>query len=143
MLKRFYKRFQITIYCKVICLRSRWREYLNGEYQTKDKDKMNWEIRRRAKQMMRDLLLITRKTPQRQRDAIFKTPETRDKLVIPLVRELFNSASFMSPGQKEYEATAKLARSLESAGIPYNWVKLLEDKVYRDQKKVQLGWQTF
>jgi len=119
-------------------LKSKWREYLNGEYQVKNKDKMNWEIRRRAKQMMRDLLLITRKMPRRQRNIIFKTPKIRDNLVIPLVRELFNSASFLSPGQEEYEGIARLARNLESVDIRYNWVKLLEDKVYRGWKEVEL-----
>lgn len=122
-------------------MKSRWREYLEGEYLVKNEDKMNWEIRQRAKQMMKDLLLITKKMSQRQRMLIFKTPETRDHLVIPLIRELHNNASIWSPDQEKIDAIQEFARNLESCKIPYDWVKLVEDEDYRSRKDVQ--YKTF
>jgi len=119
-------------------MKAKWREFLKGEVQVKDEDKMNWEIRERAKQMMKDLLLIARKMPKRQRILIFKTPETRERLVVPLARELFNNASFASHGEKDYNAVAKLARGLETVGEKYDWVKLMEDKAYRERKEIML-----
>jgi hypothetical protein len=122
-------------------VKSRWREYLKGEYVAKDGDKMNWEIRQRAKQIMKDLLLITEKMSQRQRTLIFKTPETRNNLVIPLIRELHNNASIWSPDQEKIDAIQELARNLESCKIPYDWTKLVEDEGYRSRKDVQ--YKTF
>lgn len=124
-------------------MKSKWREFLNGKVQVKNKDKMNFEIRKRAKQMMEDLLLITEKMSPQQRIQIF-TPEPkifeaklRDILVIPLARALLNNAS-VGYGQKEYEATAQLARGLIMANVPYDWVKLVENRVYREIRETRL-----
>jgi hypothetical protein len=111
-------------------LKSKWRDYLKGKIKVEDKDKMNWEIRKRAKQMMEDLLLIAEKTNERQRIAIFKNPKNRNELVIPLARELFNRSAF-DHGKQEYEDITRLGAELTAMGKQYDWIKLIEDKDYR------------
>lgn len=113
----------------------KWREYLRGEYVVDDNQryKFDHDIHLRAIQMMRDLLLIAEKSNTRQKTQIFKNPETRNNLVIPLIRALHNSSAFLTPEQKEFDDTVQLMQGLESAGIKYDFVKLF-DKTHPDHK---------
>lgn len=125
--------------------KTKWREYLRGEYKIKEtsyRDKMNWEIRRRAKQMMKDLLLITKKMPRNQRIQIFKHPKIWEHVAMPLVRELTNNICFVSPeefNEREMYDIQHFIKGLEHHKIPYDLVKLIEDKGYYERKEVQLN----
>ncbi len=123
-------------------MKARWREYLKGEYIPRDRDKMNFEVRKRAKQMMKDLLLIARKMPRKQRIRIFKDPKIWENVATPLVRELTNNICILSPEDYNEEAMydiQHLVRKLIRYKIPYDLVKLIEDKAYYERKEVQLN----
>ncbi len=123
-------------------MRARWREYLKGEYIPQDRDKMNYEIRKRAKRMMKDLLLIAQKMPRRQRILIFMNPNIWEDVAMPLVRELSNNICVPSPEEfdegKMYDIQ-HFIKGLELHKIPYDLVKLIEDKAYYERKEVQLN----
>lgn len=124
-------------------MRAKWREYLQGEYTPNNIDKMNFEIRKRAKQMMKDLLLITRKMSRDQRILIFKSPKNNfwENVAFPLSRELQNNVCSVSPEDYNYEELEEiqfLAKGLMLHDIPFDLVRLVEDKDYRERKEIWL-----
>jgi hypothetical protein len=128
-------------------MKAKWREYLKGEYVPSDVDKMNFEIRKRARQMMRDLLLIARKMPRRQRILIFKNPDNEfwKNVAFPLSRELQNNICCVNPEDyniEELEEIQFLAKGLMLHGIKFDPVKLVENRGYREQKEIWLKSET-
>jgi hypothetical protein len=120
--------------------KTKWREYLKGEYAPPNENalnKMHSDVRKRAKQMIEDLLLIAQKSNKRQRIRIFREPEIR-KTIRSLIVELHNNSLILAPQDKEFEEIVRLMQELELAKVKYDWVKLVEEKDYRDQKRVQL-----
>lgn len=94
--------------------------------------------------MMRDLLLIAEKSNSRQKAAIFRVPETRDNLVIPLIKALRNNSAFLTPENREYDDIAKLMQDLERTETDYDIVKLFDtehpdNKIYRQHKRQQVN----
>ena len=124
-----------------------WREYLRGEYVIENeasRKKMHHDIRQRAKRMLKDLLLICQKMPHKDRIRIFREPTFWEKVSKPLVKELMNNTSVFTPedemelGHEQFEEIRNLSCGLQVYGVKYDFVKLIEDKQYRDRKKVQL-----
>ena len=71
-----------------------WRKHLNGEISIdnpKRRNKKNEDIRKKAKQMMKDLLLICQKMPYKQRMKIFHDPKIWDSVIVPFVNEIHNN----------------------------------------------------
>lgn len=121
--------------------KTKWREYLKGEYIIKDenlRNKMHHDIRQRAKQIMKDLLLIAEKSDKRQRILIFKDPDFRDSVIRPLWRELMNNSCILTPDEENYEDIVDIIRGLIKHGIKYDFVRIIEDKGYRNQRIVWL-----
>jgi hypothetical protein len=105
---------------------------------------MHYDIRIRAKKMMRDLLLIAEKSNSRQKTAIFRTPETRDDLVIPLIAALHNNSALLGPENEEFDDIVKLMQDLELTETNYDMVKLFDtehpdNKIYRQHKRQQVN----
>jgi hypothetical protein len=105
---------------------------------------MHYDIRTRAKKMMSDLLFIAEKSNSRQKTAIFKTPETRNNLVIPLIKALHNSSAFLTPEDKEFGDIVGLMQDLERTETDYDIVKLFDtehpdNKTYRQHKRQQVN----
>jgi hypothetical protein len=124
----------------------KWREYLNGEYIINDENQRNKirnDIRERAKTMMCDLLLIAERSDSRQKTLIFKKPQTRDRLIRPLITALWNNSAFLGPEQEEYENIVKLMQDLELTSVKYDFEKLFdttleEHEAYCKNKRQQV-----
>lgn len=120
---------------------TKWREHLRGEYQITDRNahnKMHCDIRNRARSMLEDLLLICQRAPKSDLIQIFFEPKTLEKVAMPLPRELENNTCVLKPDDPEFEEIQLLASGLTVYGMGYDIVKLVEDKQYRERKKVQL-----
>jgi len=126
--------------------KTRWRGYLRGRYKVTNENLLNelhFDIRKRAKRMMMDLLLIIRsnRLPERQKILIFRNLDDLDfwkTTIKPLIRELMNKSCVLSPNDEEFEELQYLARGLYLNHIKFDAVRLITDKTYRDQKEVQL-----
>ena len=117
--------------------KTRWREYLKGKYKINNKNtktQVRHNIRERATQMMKDLLLICEKASERDKILIFKDPETRDNIVIPLLKELTFHAK---PTDNPLNEIMLLADGLHLYGIKYDLVRLMKNPEYRKRKRYQ------
>jgi hypothetical protein len=115
-----------------------WGEYLRGEYTINDrsyKDKMRWEIRQIANRAMNDLLLICQKVSDTDKVLIFKNPETRKNLVIPLIIALESTSE---RGDDTLESTMALGESLLAEGIKFKVPLLLKSARYQQRKHIEL-----
>jgi hypothetical protein len=115
-----------------------WRKYLRGEYTIDDKgfrDKMRWEIREIANSRMADLLLICQRGSDTDKVLIFKNPETRKNLVIPLIIALESTSE---RGDEALELTMSLGESLLLEGIKFKLPSLLKSALYQQRKHVEL-----
>jgi hypothetical protein len=128
--------------------KTRWRDYLNNKYIVTDERLLNelrHGIRRRAIKMMEDLLLILEKSDARQLDLIryhwvkerdARKFEKKKMLILALLRQIQNKLIYLF--KTKDKEIRQLFEDLNAFGIPYDIVKLVEDKAYRDNKRVKV-----
>lgn len=118
-----------------------WRDYLKGDYKIESygtRNKMRYELRRRTKQMMRDLLLVCQRMSREDKIRIFLDPVFWEKTAKPLIMELENNSSILKPDDPDYEEIRNLVRGLMLRHIPFDQVQLVDDKGYRERRKQKL-----
>jgi hypothetical protein len=124
---------------------AQWRKYLDGSYIIENplnRNQMEYNIRQKAKQMMKDLLLICQKMPKPDRVRIFHDEDVWDSVVMPLYREFQNNVCILSPETAINEKTIeihRIAKGCSVYGTSCVMAKLFDDNSpYRSQIKVRL-----
>jgi hypothetical protein len=103
---------------------------------------MDYNIRQKAKQMMKDLLLICQKMPYDDRVRIFHDEAVWESVVMPLFREFQNNTCILSPEIEIDKKTLEIHRIAKGClvyGVPCDIAKLFDDNLpYRSQTNVRL-----
>jgi hypothetical protein len=114
----------------------KWREALKSG--RKLGDKMAFDIRERATQMLADLLLICERLPEKDKIMIFRNPRTCNTIVAPASIKLTWEIADVSENHKEFsKEILDLVKQLDLHGIPFKH-SLLFNKDYLKAKKDQL-----
>ena len=125
-----------------------WREFLKGKWNPPNQSDARYKIRIKAKQMMRDLLLICQ-SPQLTEDdkaRIFLQPERNlkesfwENVTVPLSNELLNARNFYLRkfSEDEFRRIRSFIITAHKTNFPYDLPRLTQDSAYRERKFQQL-----
>jgi len=115
-----------------------WRDYLSEKYAIEDRNaraQMHYQIRKRARRMARDLLLICKSSVLSEKDRyeIFKTEEMLERVTKPLIDELVRSVWVWPSDRNDFKIVQTIVMWAEMFAKEYDLKRLVEDAQYRDR----------